>query len=282
MLAQPGQPGSMRLTHGWGFLSVNSTTSLDVATARESLRMRAAQSIHAKFAVWLVCVATVFWLQDVAPWANLLWWALPLMAMAEVNWHVSNRVVAALPNATPRELRQLQWQLWWVSTINQMLCGSTVWWLGAGGQAGLAELATGLQLVYVTAALVNAATHPVTFVAGAWINLTSACVFWLTRDTDNVPLALALAGTALMLGKLSLQMAHNLRESLRMRFEHDALLTQLTAEKRMAEEATQFKSEFLANISHEVRTPVSAIMGMSYLALKSDLTDRQRDYLQVI
>ena len=270
------------MTHGWGLLSVNSATSLDVATARESLRMRATQSIHAKFAVWLVCAATVFSLYDVVPWANLLWWALPFMAMAEVNWHVSNRVVVALPDASPRELRQRQLQLWWMSALNQMLCGSTVWWLGTGGQPGLAELATGLQLVYVAAALVNAATHPVSFVTGAWINLASACVFWLTRDTGNVPLVLALVGTGVMLAKLSLQMAHNLRESLRMRFDNDDLLAQLAAEKRVAEEATQFKSDFLANISHEVRTPVSAIMGMSYLALKSDLTDKQRDYLQVI
>jgi signal transduction histidine kinase/DNA-binding response OmpR family regulator len=79
----------------------------------------------------------------------------------------------------------------------------------------------------------------------------------------------------LALGEMNRSLAEHLAE--RSRAEQ-----QLREARDIAVAATASKSEFLANMSHEIRTPMNAIVGMTRLALKTELDARQRNYLEKV
>ena len=91
-----------------------------------------------------------------------------------------------------------------------------------------------------------------------------------------------LAKSAQVFHEKNLQTSELLQETQKMNAQQEVLNNELAVEKEKAEQATASKSMFLANMSHEIRTPMNGIMGLVQLAMKSDLDDKQRNYLEKI
>ncbi len=263
-------------------LDLGNASALDVAVQRESLRMRSEQSVQSRNVVLLASLVIFLSMFGAVPTWRILAMVIPLAAMAVLTERVSLWILREIAQADASLLASMLRTTWFITLGNQLVVGSMVWWLGWQTGPEVATVTTSLQMIYLGAAMVNASTNPASFVPGAWINLTLAATFWATQGLTGGTIALAMAGMGLLCTRLSRQMAANLKKSVAMRFENAELLQKLDEEKNLAQAATRFKADLLANVGHEIRTPVSTIAGMSHLVLKTDLDARQREMVQII
>ncbi len=140
------------------------------------------------------------------------------------------------------------------------------------------------------AAIVHRALYPPAFIALA-VPTVAPLLLMLALTGDELGMATAamgLLGFAVLLGWLRI-LNKRFRESFSLRFQNTDLIERLEAAHRSAETARQAaeagdrtKSEFLATISHELRTPMNGIIGMTGLLQGTKLDPQQRSYADII
>jgi signal transduction histidine kinase/ligand-binding sensor domain-containing protein/CheY-like chemotaxis protein len=111
---------------------------------------------------------------------------------------------------------------------------------------------------------------------GAWSAIDPALVVTVAPPLWATPAAFIVYAIALLLIGFALLLGYRLR----VRRSHALALAD--ERRRSAEQVTEAKSNFLATMGHEIRTPMTGVLGMSELLLATPLDDRQRGYAKAI
>lgn len=173
---------------------------------------------------------------------------------------------------------------WHRRALTGAACGGLAWAAGTLLLMGSGDTILQLFTAFIMAGMIAgavpvlAADRPA-FRFYAWPIVIAVAIGSLGSDPLHIAFT-AMTVLFLVIASRSADYFHEtLHETFRLEREKDELLDHLAAAQRQTEQSARMKSEFLANISHELRTPMNGIIGLADLLDLEDLNDGQRELL---
>lgn len=213
--------------------------------------------------------------------ALLVWWLLAVVTAG------IRTALAARYQATPAAERLRDVAFWQQRAIFGAAASGLVWAGGALLLMSSDDLATELFTAFTMAGMVAGAV-PVL----AAQNLAFRCYAWpiilavAFGSLGSAPIHIAFTVMSmlfLVVASRSANHFHNiLLDTLRLEFEQEQLIRRLEDAHQETERSNRAKTEFLANISHELRTPMNGIFGMAELLSYEELSSGQREMLGML
>lgn len=222
----------------------------------------------------------------------LVWIAEPLVAQGSLAiWWLLAVVTAGLRMAMAGRFyrqsdaeRQSRSALWRQRALFGAAAGGVIWAAGALLLIGAGDTILQLFTAFVMAGMVAGAVpvlaaDRLVFRSYAW-PITLAVVVG-TIGTDPLHIAFsAMSLVFLLAATRSADYFHDtLQDTFRLEHEKDILVEHLEHARQVAERSNRAKTEFLANISHELRTPMNGIIGLGDLLAEEELSEDQRNLL---
>ena len=171
--------------------------------------------------------------------------------------------------------------------IGEVLVAGVLWGVGAWLFLNTNGLLPRSLVMLIIAGLCSGAARSLAPVRGCFesyvliVLLPATARFVVSGEPGSWTLAACTATYGLFLVHTARMHHEDLFKLYRLIFENEELVATLSVAKRRAEAANQAKSEFLATMSHKIRTPMNGIMGMLQLLETSTLDPEQRTHLDV-
>jgi signal transduction histidine kinase len=230
-----------------------------------------ASIVNASFLLWIAY-------GHVSAPALLAWWLVASLVAAVRMGQ------AARFSATPADMRNSQGSYWRRNALLGASTAGAVWATGTllimfSGSLEL-QLFTGFIMAGMVAGAVPVlAADRSIFRCYAWPIVLAVAVSAFGESPMEIGFS-AMSLIFLLIATRSADYFNDaLQETLRLEHEKDGLLGHLEAARQQAELSNRTKTEFLANISHELRTPMNGIIGLSELLSHEDLTPDQQALL---